>query len=76
MIAADPAAAAAREAAAAAQRFAKVGQSNEHGQKTLYVKTSAAEMAQIDATIAYLADALKEASETPTTRTAAGPRRC
>ncbi len=60
VIAADPAAAAAREAAAAAQRFAKVGQSNEHGQKTLYVKTSAAEMARIDATIAYLADALKE----------------
>ncbi len=59
IIDADPDAAAAREQVAAAARFAKVGQSNDHGQKTLYVKTSAAEMTRIDATIAYLADALK-----------------
>ena len=58
VIAADPETAAARERAAAAQTFAKVGQSNQHGTKTLYVKTSAAAMARIDATIAYLADAL------------------
>ena len=59
VITADPEAAAAAERAAAAQRFAKVGQSNDHGQKTLYVKTSAAEMTRIDATIAYLAEALR-----------------
>lgn len=59
VIEADPDAAAEREQAAARERFAKVGQSNEHGQKTLYVKTSAAEMARIDATIAYVANALR-----------------
>lgn len=41
VIAADPEAAADRERARAAERFARVGQSNDHGQKTLYVKTSA-----------------------------------
>lgn len=59
VIQADPEGAATRERAAAEQRFAKVGQSNEHGQKTLYIKTSAAEMARIDASISYLAEALK-----------------
>jgi hypothetical protein len=60
VIKADPEAAAAREQAAARQRFAKVGQSNEHGTKTLYVKSGAAEIARIDATIAYLAQTLKQ----------------
>ncbi len=59
VVAADPEAAAAKERAAAEEQFAKVGQSNQHGQKTLYVRTGAAEMTRIDATIAYLADALK-----------------
>jgi hypothetical protein len=59
VVAADPEAAAAKERAAAEEEFAKVGQSNQHGQKTLYVRTGAAEMTRIDATIAYLADALK-----------------
>ncbi len=58
VIAADPDAAAARERAAATDQFAKVGQSNDHGHKTLYVRTDAAAMTRIDTTIAYLADAL------------------
>ncbi len=56
---ADPEAAAQRERAAAEEQFAKVGRSNEHGQKTLYVKSGAAEMVRINATIDYLAEALK-----------------
>lgn len=64
VVAADPEAAAARERTAAAQTFAKVGQANQHGTKTLYVKTSAAAMARIDATIAYLADALAHFGDT------------
>ena len=59
VIAADPETAAERERVAATERFAKVGRSNEHGQKTLCVKTSAAEMIGIDATIGYLADAMR-----------------
>ena len=59
-----PEAAAERERVAAEQRFAKVGQSNDHGQKTLYVKTGAAEMTRIDATIAYLADGLRSLGDT------------
>ncbi|WP_460871788.1 DUF222 domain-containing protein, partial [Nocardioides pakistanensis] len=66
IIAADPDAAAARERAAAAEQFAKVGQSNQHGQKTLYVKTNAAAMARIDATLTYLADALRTLGDTDT----------
>jgi hypothetical protein len=59
VVAADPEAAAERERLKAVERFAKVGQSNDHGNKTLYVRTDAAAMTRIDATIAYLADALK-----------------
>jgi hypothetical protein len=59
VITADPDAAAARERAAATAQFAKVGQSNDHGHKTLYVRTDAAAMTRIDATIAYLAAALQ-----------------
>jgi hypothetical protein len=59
VIAADPDAAAERERLKATERFAKVGQSNDHGNKTLYVRTDTAAMTRIDATIAYLAEALK-----------------
>jgi hypothetical protein len=59
VIAADPEGAAERERLKATERFAKVGQSNDHGHKTLYVRTDAATMTRIDATIAYLAEALK-----------------
>jgi hypothetical protein len=58
VVTADPEAAAERERAAAQEEFAKLGQSNDHGQKTLYVKSSAAALARIDATLAYLAQAL------------------
>ncbi|HSJ19540.1 MAG TPA: hypothetical protein VK964_03105 [Nocardioidaceae bacterium] len=59
VVAANPKAAAERERLKAGERFAKVGQSNDHGNKTLYVRTDAAAMTRIDATIAYFADALK-----------------
>ena len=58
VVAADPAAAAERERQAREEEFARVGQSNDHGQRTLYVRTGAAQMARIDATIAFYADAL------------------
>jgi hypothetical protein len=64
VIEADPDAAAERERRAAEESFAKVGRSNDHGQKTLYVKDNAAAIARLDATIAYLADALKALGDT------------
>ena len=59
VLAADPDAATQRERKAAEEEFAKVGQTNTHGRKTLYVKSSAAEMTRIDASISYLAEALR-----------------
>ena len=64
VVEADPEAAAAREAAAAAEQFAKVGRSNEHGQKTLYVRSTAAVITRIDATLDYLCQALRALGET------------
>jgi hypothetical protein len=64
VIAADPDAAADAERKAAEQEFAKVGQANTHGRKTLYVKSSAAEMTRVDATISYLAEALRTLGDT------------
>lgn len=64
VLAADPEAATAREKRAAEEEFAKVGQTNTHGRKTLYVKSSAAEMIRIDATISYLAEALRALGDT------------
>jgi hypothetical protein len=64
VVAADPEAAAAAERRAAAERFAKVGQCNDHGHKTLYVKTSAAEMTRIEATIGHLATLLARMGDT------------
>jgi hypothetical protein len=55
VVEADPQAAAEREHAAAAGEFAKVGRCNDHGQKTLYVRSSAAAVIRMDATIAFLA---------------------
>ena len=66
VVEADPEAAAAREAAAAAEQFAKVGRSNEHGQKTLYVRSTAAVITRIDATLDYLCQALRALGETET----------
>jgi hypothetical protein len=59
VIQADPEAAAAKERLAAEERFAKVGRSTEHGQKTLYVKSTAAAITRIDASIDYLVQALR-----------------
>jgi hypothetical protein len=64
VIEADPDAAAERERRAAEDSFARVGRSNDHGQKTLYVKDHAAAITRLDATIAYLADALKALGDT------------
>lgn len=64
VVAADPVAAAAREHKARQEEFAKVGQSNDHGQRTLYVRTGAAQMARIDATIAFYADVLATLGDT------------
>ena len=75
MVEADPEAAAERELAAAQEQFAKVGRSNDHGQKTLYVKDHAAAITRIDATIAYLADGLVLWA-TPIPRTLVARRRC
>ena len=66
VVEADPEAAAAREAAAAAEQFAKVGRSNEHGQKTLYVRSTAAVITRIDATLDYLCQALRALGDTET----------
>ncbi|HEY0772701.1 MAG TPA: hypothetical protein VGD51_01365, partial [Nocardioidaceae bacterium] len=59
VVAVDPDAATERERKAAQEEFAKVGQTTTHGRKTLYVKTSTAQMTRIDATISYLAEALR-----------------
>ncbi len=64
VVAADPITAAAREHRARTEEYARVGQTNDHGQKTLYVRTGAAQMTRIDATIAYYADALAHLGDT------------
>jgi hypothetical protein len=59
IIEADPEAAAAREAAEALKQFARAGRSNEAGMKGFYLRSGAGLIARFDATVAYLADALK-----------------
>ena len=58
IVAADPAAAEAAEKAARAEQFARRTRSTEHGMAGLYVFTDVAGIARLDATVAYLADAL------------------
>ncbi len=58
VIAADPAAAEAAEKAARAEQFARRTRSTEHGMTGFYLLTDAAGIARLDATVAYLADAL------------------
>jgi Domain of unknown function (DUF222) len=58
VIEADPQAAADRERLAAEEEFVRVGQSNQHGQKTMYVKAPAAKVTRVKATIGFFADAL------------------
>ena len=64
IIAADPAAAAAREEAAAREVFAKATRSTEHGMRGFYVRADFASIARIDATVAYLARVLAAMGDT------------
>ena len=64
IIAADPAAAAAREEAAAREVFAKATRSTEHGMRGFYVRADFASIARIDATVAYLARVLQSMGDT------------
>jgi hypothetical protein len=59
IVAADPVAAREREEAAAKEQFAKATHSNEHGMRGFYVRADFATIARIDATVAYVAEALK-----------------
>ncbi|MGH3813716.1 MAG: hypothetical protein ACRDUV_14895 [Pseudonocardiaceae bacterium] len=58
VVAADPERAARLEREAAEAEFARVGQTNDHGQKTLYVRSCAAAIIRIEATIAFYAQIL------------------
>ena len=58
IVAADPALAAAREDAAAADQFARRTRSSEQGTAGFYVRSTVGVIARLDATIAFLADAL------------------
>jgi hypothetical protein len=66
VVEADPDAAAERERAAAEEEFAKVGRTNAHGRKTLYVRSASAAIIRVDATITYLAHALAALGDTDT----------
>jgi hypothetical protein len=56
--AADPEAAAAKEKAAREQQFARVTRSSEDGMRGFYLRTGVVGVARLDATVAYLAEAL------------------
>ena len=58
VIAADPAAAEAAEKGAREEQFARRTRSTEHGIAGFYLRTDAAGIARLDATVAYLAEAL------------------
>jgi hypothetical protein len=58
--AADPEAAAEREAAAARQQFAKATRSSENGIRGFYIRAQFGIIARLDATVAYLAEALRQ----------------
>ncbi len=64
VVAADPERAARLEREAAEAEFAKVGQTNDHGQKTLYVRSAAAAVIRMDASIAFFADMLTALGDT------------
>ena len=64
VIEADPQAAAERERAASEEEFVKVGRTNEHGQKTMYVKSTGAAIIRVLATLRYLADVLAALGDT------------
>ena len=58
IVAADPETAAAAEAARAAEQFAKRTRSSEQGTAGFYVRSTVGVIARIEATVAFLADAL------------------
>ncbi|HET6165620.1 MAG TPA: hypothetical protein VFE07_02225 [Marmoricola sp.] len=66
IVAADPDAAQAREEAAATEQFAKPTRSDEHGMRGFYVRADFATIARLDATVAYLAEALAAMGDTST----------
>ena len=59
IVKADPAAAAEREAAAQTEQMARRTRSSEHGIAGFYVRSTVGVIARLDATVAFLADALK-----------------
>jgi hypothetical protein len=59
VVAADPAVAAGREAARVAEQFAKRTRSSEEGTAGFYVRSTVGVIARLDATIGFLADALR-----------------
>lgn len=59
IVQADPIAAQEREEAAAREQFARPTHSDEHGMRGFYVRADFATIARLDATVAYLAEALK-----------------
>ena len=64
VVAADPEAAAAREAEKVSQQFAKRTRSAEDGTAGFYVRSTLGVIARIDASLAYVADALKTFGDT------------
>jgi hypothetical protein len=64
VIAADPEAAAEREAAAARQQFAKATRSSENGMRGFYIRASFGVVAQLDARVAYFAEMLRTLGDT------------
>jgi hypothetical protein len=67
VVAADPQVAAAREAARAREQFAKRTRSSEDGTAGFYVRSSVGVIARVEATVAFVAEALA-AFEDPATR--------
>jgi hypothetical protein len=59
IVQADPVAAREREETAATQQFARPTHSDEHGMRGFYVRADFATIARLDATVAYVAEALK-----------------
>ena len=66
IVASDPVAAAEREQAAAQAQFATPTRSTDHGMRGFYIRAPFPVIARIDATVAYLADALLALGDTAT----------
>ena len=66
IVASDPVAAAEREEVAARAQFARPTRSTDHGMRGFYIRAPFPVIARIDATVAYLADALLALGDTST----------